>query len=515
MAMRYSLILKAVDKLSAPAKKMQRSIERLTAPARKLGEQIKKATREVETGARSLEHYQRRAQRLRRVALGRTFQAAAASAQKLARNLRDLPRRLKLVERAGQAAGRGLKWLGGKALDMAKWGAAGATAAGGWAIFDMFKTASQFEQFQIMLEGTEGSAKKAKQSMAWVKRFARETPYELEQVMAAFVQLRAYGIDPTDGTLRSLGDGASSMNKELMQAVEALADAQTGEFERLKEFAIRSRVEGDKVTFTYLKNGKEIRKVARNSASDIKSALTGIFSDRFGGGMKRQSKTFAGLIANLKDMWSDFQMRVADAGIFDKVKAKAAQLLKKVEELARNGTLDRWAQRISDRLGDMFDAAVKFIEETDWGSVAKGMGAIVNVLLKIIGLIGKAASKWEEWQRARERATLEKTANSWAPWVSKQTKAAARGRLNRMNVEDYIERQRGKRDPRGWNLKGRKTSSLPRPAVGPDAQAVKVSGKTEIDVRVHGPASARLSKVRQTGDVPMKVNLGRSMGEAA
>ena len=46
------------------------------------------------------------------------------------------------------------------------------------------------------------------------------------------------------------GDTASAMGKSLDDMVEAVADAATGEFERLKEFGIRASKNGDRVSFT-------------------------------------------------------------------------------------------------------------------------------------------------------------------------------------------------------------------------------------------------------------------------
>ena len=110
----------------------------------------------------------------------------------------------------------------------------------------MVDVASQFEKFETVLISSTGSAEKAKEAMKWVTDFAVKTPYELDKVTEGFVALKNYGIDPTNGTLRTLGDTAAAMNKPLMQGVEALADAVTGENERLKEFGIVSQQDREK-----------------------------------------------------------------------------------------------------------------------------------------------------------------------------------------------------------------------------------------------------------------------------
>ena len=85
--------------------------------------------------------------------------------------------------------------------------------AGAMTVFgkSVISTSANFEQMTSTLETIEGSSEKAKQSMDWVAEFAKTTPYELDQVASSFVRLRAYGLDPMDGTLRAVGDAASAM----------------------------------------------------------------------------------------------------------------------------------------------------------------------------------------------------------------------------------------------------------------------------------------------------------------
>lgn len=385
--MRFSMILEMVDKFTGPAKRAKAGVSGLRASVRQMAGQIRGAAADVESGARSIDHFDRRARRLRQVALGRTFQAIGNDARKLGRDLFALERRLKLVERAGTATGRGLKKLGGMAAGLLKSGlfagGAAVAGAGGFALFDLFSTAGQFEQYQVMLEGIEGSAASARKSMRWVQEFTQKTPFELAQVMEGFVALKAYGIDPMNGSLTALGDASSGMSKPLMQAIEALADATTGEFERLKEFGIRASKEGNRVAFTFRKNGKDIRREADFTGAAIEEALVGIFNDRFGGGMERQAKTMFGIISNLKDLWTGFLLLIAEAGIFDMVKKDLEALLANVSELAKNGELKRWAENISDRLQEAWKWGKEFVENTDWDKVVQDMRDIASA----VGLI--------------------------------------------------------------------------------------------------------------------------------
>ncbi|MDO9417038.1 tape measure protein [Pararhizobium sp.] len=229
--------------------------------------------------------------------------------------------------------------------------AAGTIAAGAMAALgkSVIETSAQFEGYQATLETIEGSADKARKSLDWVAKFGKTTPYEVGEVTEAFVRLKAYGLDPMDGTLSAVGDAASAMGKGLMQGVEAVADAATGEFERLKEFGIKSKQAGDNVVFTWSKNGKELTKTVKKNSTEIVQFLKDNFGDRFNGAMDRQSKTFNGMMSNLSDSWVDFKRRIGD-GFFDDIKANLGQLQNYIARLDANGTLDRWAENIGDAL---------------------------------------------------------------------------------------------------------------------------------------------------------------------
>lgn len=245
------------------------------------------------------------------------------------------------------------------------------------------QTSAQFETYQATLETIEGSADKARQSLDWIADFGKTTPYDVAQVTEAFVALKAYGIDPiADDALRTLGDTASAMGKPLQQAVEAFADAATGEFERLKEFGIKAKSQGDNVTFAWTKNGKEMTKTVKKSSNEIRAFLLETMGDRFSGAMDRQSKTWVGMMSNLGDTWTDFQRRIGEAGFFDDVKANLTRLLDALAVLDENGTLDRWAENLSDTLSkalyffeiitERFVTNIKFLID-NWDSLKTPM----------------------------------------------------------------------------------------------------------------------------------------------
>lgn len=252
--------------------------------------------------------------------------------------------------------------------------AAGALA-GGFALLgkSSITASAQMEGYLTSMETIEGSAEKARASMDWIKDFAKRTPYELDGVTEAFIKLKGYGIDPVaNNTLSTLGDMASAMNKPLNQAVEAFADASTFEFERLKEFGIKAKQEGDNVTFAWTENNKEMSKSVKKTATDVRKFLLDVAGKRFGGAMEKQSKTFNGMMSNLGDSWSDFQRRIGEKGFFEVVKNQLGGWLDQINRLDKEGKLDAWAAGISSALSKVANF---------FGSIASRVAANVEFLL--------------------------------------------------------------------------------------------------------------------------------------
>jgi hypothetical protein len=189
--------------------------------------------------------------------------------------------------------------------------------------------------------------------MAWISDFAAKTPFEFAEVTDAFVKLRAYGLDPTQGLMSTLGDTSAAMGKPIIQAVEAIADAVTGENERLKEFGIRASVNArqHEITYSYIQNGKTIEKTvdSRNQAV-IQSTLQAIWNDKYAGSMSVQSKTWNGMMSNLEDQITRTKVNIMNAGLFDWMKGKLGGLLALIDGMAADGSLQRWAENVGESL---------------------------------------------------------------------------------------------------------------------------------------------------------------------
>lgn len=209
------------------------------------------------------------------------------------------------VNSSGSSATSSLKKVAGAAAL-----ATAAIAGIGYAAMQIKDATVKFESLQAGISTAVGSATEAQEVFKILQDFTSSTPYDIEKVTTAFTQLVNYGLTPSERALKSYGNTASAMRKDISQMVEAVADAVTGEFERLKEFGIKSKNEGDKIVFTF----RGVKTEVKNSAEEIEKYLIELGENNFGDAMEAQSKTLGGAISALGSAWENMWYTVGQLG---------------------------------------------------------------------------------------------------------------------------------------------------------------------------------------------------------
>jgi len=316
---------------------------------------------------------------------------STAGLRTLGSRMGSLGRESGLTRLAGAGAGIGKSF--GKVTDAGSSLAGKLTLIGGAAAYGFKKgfvdVASQFEKSETILNTLNmGDTAKSKKEMGWISDFAAKTPYELAEVTEAFVQLRSYGMEPMNGLLATLGDTSSAMGKPLKQAVEAIADAVTGENERLKEFGIVGKKVGDKIVYSYTNAaGAQTKMMAKASdRAAIQATLTKVWAEKYGGGMDALSKTFGGMMSNLSDAWSRFAMKVMSNGAFDWMKNKLSGILNTIDIMSADGRLDAWAKQWGERLTTFLGRA--------W-EAGKGFAAVLGTIGTALAWTADLLGGWE------------------------------------------------------------------------------------------------------------------------
>jgi len=175
----------------------------------------------------------------------------------------------------------------------------------------------QFDILNSRLKTAVGGAENASIAFAELQRFASETPFALEQSVDAFTKLVNLGLDPSEKALISFGNTASAMGKDLNQLIAAVADAATGEFERLKDFGIKARSQGEEVSFTFA----GVTTTVGKNATEIQRYLTELGDNNFAGAMADRVDTLDGAISNLEDQWDSLFRTVSSMGAGDLIES--------------------------------------------------------------------------------------------------------------------------------------------------------------------------------------------------
>jgi hypothetical protein len=171
-------------------------------------------------------------------------------------------------------------------------------------------TLAEFEKYEAVLTNTLGSNSEAKQSMADITEFASKTPFAVNELTGSYVKLANMGFKPTMDQMTKMGDLASSTGKGFDQLTEAVIDAQTGEFERLKEFGVKAKKSGDDVTFMF----KNQQTTVKNNSAAISQYLLGLGEmNGVSGAMAAISETTGGQISNLEDSVSALYLKIGTA----------------------------------------------------------------------------------------------------------------------------------------------------------------------------------------------------------
>ena len=230
------------------------------------------------------------------------------------------------------------------------------------------KAVSIQRQFDVLNAGlitATGSSEKAAQAFEALQDFAAKTPYSLDQAVEGFTKLVNLGLTPSEQALLSYGNTASAMGKDLNQMIEAVADAATGEFERLKEFGIKAKQEGDSVSLTFRGTTTRIG----NNAREIEEYLTALGENEFAGAMERRMDTLDGAISNLGDTWDQTYRLINEAGLGELMEDSVRGTIAALEELNAaldSGQLETFLSAIAgkfDGFGRDVDASFEIITQ--------------------------------------------------------------------------------------------------------------------------------------------------------
>ncbi|MCB1421733.1 MAG: tape measure protein [Nitratireductor sp.] len=260
---------------------------------------------------------------------------------------------------------------------------------------NVFGVGKQFEKLKVQLNALEGSAEAGQKAMDWITEFAKKTPLELDQVVAAYVKLRSFGMDPTNGSLQTLMDTMAATGKG--------AEALDGIILAMGQAWTKSRLMGDDA-LQLLGRGVPVydilaEKMGKTTAEIMKMQSAGKLGrdaiellieglkDRYAGAADEFAKTSEGIESNLADIFTLFRKKIADAGFYDAVKGKLQGLLDEVNRLDESGRLDEIAKTISDTLVRGLETVSNIIANIQVDDVASAFETLVSLGVALIDIV--------------------------------------------------------------------------------------------------------------------------------
>lgn len=153
-----------------------------------------------------------------------------------------------------------------------------------------------YERLQTVLTTYLGSQARANRELERLQQLALGLPQDLQDISEAFVIFTRYGLGTTNEALTEFSNIATASGRSLTQLAEALGDAQTGEFERLKEFGIVVRREAGQIVAFMGQQQVAVGRTGREIAQQLQS----LGSTRFAGAAAANSDTLSQSMSNLR-----------------------------------------------------------------------------------------------------------------------------------------------------------------------------------------------------------------------
>lgn len=214
------------------------------------------------------------------------------------------------------------------------------------------------ESARIRLAGLYGSQEAGNRAFAELKQLARDNAQQFEAVLDAATKLKAFGLDPLDGTLQTLIDQNAKLGGS-QQTLEGiiLAVGQAYAKQKLQGEEILQLVERGVPVWELLaratgKNVVELQKLSEQGKlgrTEIKLLLDEIGRSAQGAAANNLG-LLSSLVQGLRDRVKEFFQLVSESGALQFFKDRLSAITAEIDGLARDGRLADYARRVSEAI---------------------------------------------------------------------------------------------------------------------------------------------------------------------
>lgn len=225
-------------------------------------------------------------------------------------------------------------------------------------------------QTSQQLAGLMGGDEAGAQAGKWIEEFADKTGRRINDVTEAFVGLKAYGLDPMDGSLEALINKTTQLGGDAstLQGI-SLALGQMWAKEKIVQEEVNQLRERGVNAFDLLakamgKTSVQIQDMAAKGQlgrNEIKLLIDEIGRSADGAAAGALD-TLSGKWNVLQNQFQKFGERIASSGVMELLNEKLQGVLDTVGDLTEDGTLDNLAVAIADAFGQGAERVEEFVK---------------------------------------------------------------------------------------------------------------------------------------------------------
>lgn len=222
----------------------------------------------------------------------------------------------------------------------------------------------QMEQLNIMLETATGSGAAADKAFKDIFNFAETAPFGIDTITDSFVKLKVAGIDPMNGTLRTLVDsvaafgGTDEQLKLVTIAIRQMVGKGVISMEELRRqfgeqvpTAIKAMARG--LGYTYDQLISEIETGNLEAMKGITAMLTEL-EKLHGGAARKRMESYRGAVTRLTNAWKILLFNVGDSGSFESITNSIGVVAEAIKEFSESAEGMRIIESISDEISVFF-----------------------------------------------------------------------------------------------------------------------------------------------------------------
>lgn len=215
---------------------------------------------------------------------------------------------------------------------------------------------SGFEDLKDSLDTVFGGMKEGQRAMDRVMKFAQTTPFQIEDVTKAFIQLKSSGIDPSEDMLQAFADTASTSIDQLgafeamVRLVQRSAAGGLG-LEEINMLDDRGIPATKMLTEALGKSRDELSKfgmTAEGAAIMVDALIEGMKED-FGGAMASKMDNLSTKTSNMTIAFKQLADAVFQSGLGDFLKGLADDLTRMANAIARTVRAMSGNETLEDR----------------------------------------------------------------------------------------------------------------------------------------------------------------------